>query len=48
MDLNVNSVLDEVTSGGTSGSSMSVMQLPEKHNHQWHGGVSKELRRAVE
>jgi len=28
-------------------SSMSVMQLPEKHDHQWYRGVLKELRRPM-
>jgi len=41
VDLNVDSVLDEWLPAEES--SMSVMQLPEKHDHQWYGATSFEL-----
>jgi len=41
VDLNVDSVLDDVIP--VEESSMSMMQLPEKHDEKWYGGESKEL-----
>ena len=45
MDLNVDSVLDDVIP--VEESSMSMMQLPEKHDEKWYGGESKELWRMM-